>query len=458
MSKYVPEKGDFVILTFDPRVGREQKGPRPALVVSSTLFNRHTGLAMVCPMTNTCRHVPFHVEAPADSSLTGYIMVEQIKSIDYRLRHVQFVEKAPASVLDEALGTLLAVVVDISVRWRARLDRPTVVSHESLELERELLPWLGSACSRLVGPRHQIGRLVMVTGVHHVVHDFLTTLPVVNRPAMGVLVPEFLDKALPKSLHYFRATHASQVLPPVLTPPAGHSGLRFLQRGDRTRKPAGRHEVEDLDFPLLLAARDPPNGLPVAFERSLVQKTERGRFLTNLRCVQNGGDLQVEIAMEDAHGPPGSLRLSIPEPLESRHLPGFIVAERKLPHPSRLALEDQLRGPAIGLVRLLWSGKAVDIDAVSRNQNEIVQVAADQLRLVLGPQRSVYGGEYILLRRRRREVEQGELFLICHRETLAATETWRFAPAANSRPWASRPTYGRPALGRRVSFVLRPTA
>ena len=86
MPKYVPQKGDFVILTFDPQVGREQKGRRPALVVSSTLFNRHTGLAMVCPMTNTCRRVPFQVEAPADSSLTGYIMVEQIKSIDYRLR------------------------------------------------------------------------------------------------------------------------------------------------------------------------------------------------------------------------------------------------------------------------------------------------------------------------------------------------------------------------------------
>ena len=93
MPKYVPEKGDFVILTLDPQVGREQKGRRPALVVGSTLFNRHTGLTMVCPMTNTCSGVPFHVEAPADSSLTGYVMVEQIKSIDYCLRHVQFVSR-----------------------------------------------------------------------------------------------------------------------------------------------------------------------------------------------------------------------------------------------------------------------------------------------------------------------------------------------------------------------------
>ena len=61
MPRYVPGKGDFVILTFDPQAGREQRGRRPALVVSSTLFNRHTGLAMVCPITNTARDIPFHV-------------------------------------------------------------------------------------------------------------------------------------------------------------------------------------------------------------------------------------------------------------------------------------------------------------------------------------------------------------------------------------------------------------
>ena len=59
MPRYVPEKGDFVILTFDPQTGREQRGRRPALVVSNMLFNRRTGLAMVCPVTNTFRSIPF---------------------------------------------------------------------------------------------------------------------------------------------------------------------------------------------------------------------------------------------------------------------------------------------------------------------------------------------------------------------------------------------------------------
>ena len=106
MTRYVPEKGDFAILTFDPQAGREQQGRRPALVVSNTLFNRHTGLAMMCPITNTRRNIPFHVAVPNESSLTGYIMIEQIKSVDYASRQVKFVEKAPDFVLNEVLSIL----------------------------------------------------------------------------------------------------------------------------------------------------------------------------------------------------------------------------------------------------------------------------------------------------------------------------------------------------------------
>lgn len=112
MPGYVPQKGDFVILTFDPQAGHEQKGRRPALVVSNTPFNRHTGLAMVCPITNTFRNIPFHVSVPEESSLSGYIMAEQIKSVDYGSRKVKFVEKAPGPVLNEVLSLLDACLYD----------------------------------------------------------------------------------------------------------------------------------------------------------------------------------------------------------------------------------------------------------------------------------------------------------------------------------------------------------
>src|SRR3989304_2838305 len=101
MARYIPKKGDFVVLSFDPQRGHEQKGRRPALVVSNTLFNKHTGLAMVCPITNTRRDFPFPVPVPGESPLRGYIMAEQIKSVDYGSRKVKFVEKAGGAVLDE---------------------------------------------------------------------------------------------------------------------------------------------------------------------------------------------------------------------------------------------------------------------------------------------------------------------------------------------------------------------
>ena len=114
MSKYIPRAGDFVRLTFDPQSGYEQRGRRPALVVSNTLFNARTQLAMVCPITNTFRKVPFHVKVPDDSSLTGDIMVEPIKSVDYVSRQVQFLERAPNELLDEVLSVLEACLYSFS--------------------------------------------------------------------------------------------------------------------------------------------------------------------------------------------------------------------------------------------------------------------------------------------------------------------------------------------------------
>ncbi len=110
MPRYIPEKGDIVVVTFDPQSGHEQKGRRPALVVSNKIFNKATGLCIVCPITSTKRSIPFHVEIPKDSSLTGYIMVEQVKSIDYRSRRIKLIEKVSRNILDEVLAILDACI------------------------------------------------------------------------------------------------------------------------------------------------------------------------------------------------------------------------------------------------------------------------------------------------------------------------------------------------------------
>jgi mRNA interferase MazF len=112
MPRSIPRQGDFVVISFDPQAGHEQKGRRPALVVSTTLFNRHTKMAMLCPITNTFRNFPFHVKVPAECPLTGYIMVEQIKSVDYASRKAKVVGKAPRSVLEEVLSILDACIYD----------------------------------------------------------------------------------------------------------------------------------------------------------------------------------------------------------------------------------------------------------------------------------------------------------------------------------------------------------
>lgn len=110
MADYVPRKGELIALTFDPQSGHEQRGRRPALVVSNDLFNRHTGLCIACPLTNTRRDYPFHVAIPDGEEVTGFIMVEQVKSIDYRSRKAKRLGRAPVETLEEVLSILDACI------------------------------------------------------------------------------------------------------------------------------------------------------------------------------------------------------------------------------------------------------------------------------------------------------------------------------------------------------------
>jgi len=110
MRAYIPRKGDFITVAFDPQSGHEQKGRRPALVVSNDLFNRHTGLAIVCPVTSTRRGFPFHIEIAGDPKVAGFVMVERAKSIDFRARRAKRIGKASSALLDEVLAILDACI------------------------------------------------------------------------------------------------------------------------------------------------------------------------------------------------------------------------------------------------------------------------------------------------------------------------------------------------------------
>ena len=110
MAAYVPHKGAYVSVTFDPQSGHEQEGRRPALVVSNTAFNQRTGMAIVCPLTNTDRNFPFHVPVGGTAGITGFVMVEQVKSVDFRSRDAKRIGQASDAVLDEVLALLDACV------------------------------------------------------------------------------------------------------------------------------------------------------------------------------------------------------------------------------------------------------------------------------------------------------------------------------------------------------------
>jgi mRNA interferase MazF len=110
VGTYVPKKGDFITVSFDPQSGHEQKGRRPALVVSNTLFNQRTGLAIVCPLTTTDRSYPFHVAVTGEPHMTGFVMVEQVKSIDYIARQAKTVGRASNDLLDNVLSILDACI------------------------------------------------------------------------------------------------------------------------------------------------------------------------------------------------------------------------------------------------------------------------------------------------------------------------------------------------------------
>lgn len=110
MAAYFPRQGDLVTLDFDPQSGHEQKGRCPAIVVSKDAFNKATGMAICCPITSTDRKVPFHVAVSGRTSLTGFVMCEQVKSLDFKSRRMRLIEPAPQELLEDVLA-----VIDASV-------------------------------------------------------------------------------------------------------------------------------------------------------------------------------------------------------------------------------------------------------------------------------------------------------------------------------------------------------
>src|SRR5437868_14148366 len=106
VTAYVPERGDLVWLTFDPQAGHEQAGRRPAITLSPLRYNRTLGLALFCPVTSRSKGYPFEVKLPSGLSISGVILADQIRNLDWNARRVAFIAKVPPATLAGVLSKL----------------------------------------------------------------------------------------------------------------------------------------------------------------------------------------------------------------------------------------------------------------------------------------------------------------------------------------------------------------
>jgi len=105
-----PDRGDLVWVSLNPQAGHEQAGRRPALVVSSAEYNRRVGLALMCPITSKEKGYPFEVSLPENLKISGVVLSDQVKSLDWRAREAQIADVAPEATTAEVLGKLNALL------------------------------------------------------------------------------------------------------------------------------------------------------------------------------------------------------------------------------------------------------------------------------------------------------------------------------------------------------------
>ncbi|MGH8588873.1 MAG: endoribonuclease MazF [Gammaproteobacteria bacterium] len=110
VKRDVPERGDVVWLNFTPQAGHEQAGHRPALVLSPASYNRKTGLMLCCPITSQVKGYPFEVAVEGNASVSGVILADQVKSLDWRARQAKRKGRVSPEVTERTLTRVRALL------------------------------------------------------------------------------------------------------------------------------------------------------------------------------------------------------------------------------------------------------------------------------------------------------------------------------------------------------------
>lgn len=111
MSKepYTPASGDLIWVILDPRIGHEQSGRRPAIVLSSQIFTEHTGLSVICPITSKIKNLPFEIRVKT-SVIDGAILPIHVRSIDINARKAEFIEKATDEIKKQTIRAVELII------------------------------------------------------------------------------------------------------------------------------------------------------------------------------------------------------------------------------------------------------------------------------------------------------------------------------------------------------------
>lgn len=100
----IPDRGDIILLSFDPTLGHEQAGFRPAVVLSPEYYNKASGLCLVCPITTKSKGYPFEVTLEGTKKTSGVALADQVRSVDWQARKIKVIDRVATS----AITTILA--------------------------------------------------------------------------------------------------------------------------------------------------------------------------------------------------------------------------------------------------------------------------------------------------------------------------------------------------------------